>query len=121
MEFDVYTLGFSNRSWEETLRILRAFRIECLIDIRTLPGSRRTPQFNLEHLKRALPEAGVEYFHLKNLGGLRKPIKGFSILLSPRFLDFYQDFLCALCLLCSAPGRGNSPQRRRGFKVSMRE
>ena len=69
---DVYTLGFSNRGWEETASILSRYGIERLADIRTLPGSRHTPQFNQEHLERALPEAGIEYLHLKRLGGLRK-------------------------------------------------
>jgi uncharacterized protein (DUF488 family) len=75
MKFDGYTMGFSNRTWEETVEVLQAFSIERLIDIRTLPGSRHTPQFNLEHLKQELPKAGVEYIHLKPLGGLRKPRK----------------------------------------------
>ena len=75
-DFDVFTMGFSTRTWEETLRILDAYLIECVIDIRTLPGSRRTPQFNLEHLKQELPTVGIEYVHLKPLGGLRKPIPG---------------------------------------------
>ena len=73
--FDVFTLGFSNRSWEDTVEILTHHRMQRLVDIRTLPGSRRTPQFNLENLEQKLPEAGVEYLHLKSLGGLRKPIK----------------------------------------------
>src|SRR5215813_15087300 len=73
--FDVYTLGFSNRTWEQTIQILEAFEIRRLVDIRTLPGSKHTPQFNLEHLKDALPRAGIEYVHLKALGGLRKPLK----------------------------------------------
>jgi uncharacterized protein (DUF488 family) len=75
MKFDAYTMGFSNRTWDQTVEILRAFRIERLIDIRTLPGSKHTPQFNLEHLQQALPGEGVEYIHLKSLGGLRKPRK----------------------------------------------
>ena len=75
MAFDVYTLGFSNRSWDDTLAILTAFGIWRLVDIRTLPGSKHTPQFNLEHLERALPAAGIEYVHMKGLGGLRKPAK----------------------------------------------
>src|SRR5438874_2692942 len=75
MNFDVYTMGFSNRSWDETLEILSAYKIERLVDIRTLPGSKHTPQFNLEHLQSALPKAGIEYVHLKSLGGLRKPRK----------------------------------------------
>jgi len=68
-------MGFSNRTWEDTVRILVDHRVQRLVDIRTLPGSRRTPQFNLENLEQKLPEAGVEYFHLKSLGGLRKPVK----------------------------------------------
>ena len=76
MDFDVFAMGFSNRSWEATLELLRAFNIQRVVDIRTLPGSRHTPQFNLEHMKQALPEAGVDYAHLKGLGGFRKPIKG---------------------------------------------
>src|SRR2546428_5199138 len=73
--FDAYSLGFSIRTWEETIEILHAHGIECLVDIRTLPGSKRTPQFNLEHLRAALPKAGIEYIHMKELGGLRKPTK----------------------------------------------
>src|SRR5437867_1431536 len=69
---EVYTLGFSNRGWDETLQLLRNFDIRRLVDIRTLPGSRHTPQFNQEHLGRALPEAGIEYLHMRRLGGLRK-------------------------------------------------
>lgn len=73
--FDVYTLGFSNRAWEDTVEILAKYGIERLVDIRTLPGSKHTPQFNLENLKEALPKAAVEYVHMKSLGGLRKPVK----------------------------------------------
>jgi uncharacterized protein (DUF488 family) len=76
MKFDAYSMGFSNRTREQTLEILATFAIECLVDIRTLPGSKHTPQFNLEHIQKALPEAGIEYVHMKNLGGLRKPLKG---------------------------------------------
>ena len=72
-QFDVFTLGFSNRTWEATLEILRSFGIQRLADIRTLPGSRHTPQFNQENLSRTLPRVGIEYLHLKSLGGLRKP------------------------------------------------
>jgi uncharacterized protein (DUF488 family) len=74
-KFDAYTMGFSTRTWDETVEILKAYSIKQLIDIRTLPGSKRTPQFNLEHLRVALPKAGVDYIHLKELGGLRKAKK----------------------------------------------
>jgi uncharacterized protein (DUF488 family) len=73
--FDVFTMGFSNRTWDETVRILQHHEIQRLIDIRTLPGSRRTPQFNLENLQQSLPRHDIEYVHMKSLGGLRKPVK----------------------------------------------
>jgi uncharacterized protein (DUF488 family) len=76
---DAYTYGFSNRPWETTVDILRVYAIERLVDIRTLPGSRYAPQYNQEHLVVALPEAGIEYVHLKSLGGLRKPNKELTV------------------------------------------
>jgi len=79
MKFDAYSMGFSNRTWEETIAILSGYEIRRLADIRTLPGSRHTPQFNLEHLQAALPKAGIEYIHLKSLGGLRKPRKDSAV------------------------------------------
>jgi uncharacterized protein (DUF488 family) len=74
-EFDAFTMGFSNRTWDLTIDILQRHHIQRLVDIRTLPGSRRTPQFNLENLQEKLPDAGIEYIHMKSLGGLRKPMK----------------------------------------------
>ena len=79
MAFDAYSMGFSNRTWDETIRILEAFKIRRLVDIRTLPGSKHTPQFNLEQLKVALPRDGIEYIHMKSLGGLRKPVKDATV------------------------------------------
>jgi uncharacterized protein (DUF488 family) len=73
--FDAYTMGFSNRTWDDTVQILHAFQIRRLVDIRTLPGSKHTPQFNLEAMQQELPRAGIEYIHMKSLGGLRKPLK----------------------------------------------
>ena len=72
---DAYTMGFSNRTWDETVQILEAFQIQRLVDIRTLPGSKHTPQFNLEYLQKELRHVGIEYIHMKSLGGLRKPNK----------------------------------------------
>lgn len=74
--YDVYSLGFSNRSWDATLEILHAYCIRRVVDIRTLPGSRHTPQFNRSVLETALPKDNIEYIHLKALGGLRKPKRG---------------------------------------------
>src|SRR5215475_10364034 len=98
MTFDVYSMGFSNRTWDDTIAILRKFEIDRLVDIRTLPGSKHTPQFNQEHLQRALPQAGIDYVHMKNLGGLRKPQKNSSTNSAWRNDSFrgYADYMQSL-------------------------
>jgi uncharacterized protein (DUF488 family) len=67
----ISTIGHSTHSLEEFVAMLRAHDIEQLVDVRTIPKSRRVPQFNSESLAAALPKLGVEYVHLKTLGGLR--------------------------------------------------
>lgn len=51
--------------------MLAANEIERVIDVRTVPGSRRNPQFNSDALVAELPAAGFDYGRLERLGGLR--------------------------------------------------
>jgi len=74
----LYTIGHSTRNLEELLRLLRAPGIACLADVRTIPRSRHTPQFNRGALAADLPKAGLRYIHLPRLGGLRKSRDGES-------------------------------------------
>ena len=55
--------------------MLRAHRVRRLVDVRTMPRSRRNPQFNSDSLGESLPAAGIGYTHSKELGGLRHPHK----------------------------------------------
>ena len=41
--------------------------------MRTVPASRRMPHFARAALERSLPEHGIAYLHMPELGGLRKP------------------------------------------------
>ena len=66
-------MGHSTRSLEEFLALLEAHGIELLADVRTIPRSRRNPQFNRETLPAELERTGIDYLHLPRLGGLRKP------------------------------------------------
>lgn len=68
----IYTIGHSTRSLEEFLNMLQSFDIKILADIRSLPGSRKYPQFNKENLNVSLENVGIQYMHLANLGGRRK-------------------------------------------------
>jgi uncharacterized protein (DUF488 family) len=69
----VYTVGHSTLPIERFLAVLRAHGIERLADVRTVPRSRRNPQFNADALAESLRAAGIEYVALGELGGLRKP------------------------------------------------
>ncbi len=71
----IYTIGHSTQPFEQFLELLKAHGIEKVVDVRTVPGSRRAPHFNREHLTKALAGAGIGYLHLKGLGGWRKPRK----------------------------------------------
>ena len=71
----IYTLGHSTRPEEEFLTILAAFGIELVVDIRTVPRSRKNPQYDQASFERWLGAAGVKYQHLRDLGGLRRPSK----------------------------------------------
>ncbi|HET6655698.1 MAG TPA: DUF488 domain-containing protein [Gammaproteobacteria bacterium] len=71
----VFTIGHSTRSFEELLELLQLHGVDHLVDVRTVPRSRRNPQFNRETLGGALGRAGLGYTHEKALGGLRKTHK----------------------------------------------
>lgn len=67
----IFTIGHSTHPIEEFIGILKAYAIETLADIRTVPRSRHNPQFSQEALALALESSGIEYRYLKDLGGLR--------------------------------------------------
>ena len=71
----IFTVGHSNVSVETFVALLRAYEIERLADIRTVPRSRHNPQFNADALASALAANDIEYVPLQALGGLRHPRK----------------------------------------------
>jgi uncharacterized protein (DUF488 family) len=73
MGIELWTVGHSTRSFEELAALLDAWRIETLVDVRTVPRSRRHPQFNADALAATLPGRGVAYVPAPALGGFRKP------------------------------------------------
>jgi uncharacterized protein (DUF488 family) len=69
----IFTVGHSTRSAEEFVRLLAAHEVKLLVDVRTVPRSRHNPQFNRDTLPETLRQEHIEYLHLAELGGLRKP------------------------------------------------
>jgi len=69
----VYTVGHSTRPVEELTSLLEAFGVKTLADVRTIPRSRHNPQFAAEALAPALRARSLQYVHIAELGGLRRP------------------------------------------------
>lgn len=67
----VFTVGHSTRELAEFIRLLQAHGVTEIADVRSVPRSRRNPQFNRNTLPGALKAAGIGYVHLGGLGGLR--------------------------------------------------
>lgn len=105
----IYTIGHSNRTTREFIKILKAFEIEKLVDIRHYPGSRHVPQFGKARLRQNLLRNNIGYQHIEDLGGRRRPDKSShenSGWRSPQFrgyADYMQgsDFKVALKELIS--------------------
>lgn len=68
----LYTIGHSNQSFEELLQMLQTMGIQVLIDVRSVPASKYTPQFNREPLQAALNKAGIHYMWFGNEFGARR-------------------------------------------------
>jgi uncharacterized protein (DUF488 family) len=68
----IRTVGHSTRALSTLIGMLREARIGHLADVRSLPRSRRHPQFDRDSLSSTLPAAGIAYSHRPALGGLRR-------------------------------------------------
>lgn len=66
----IYTIGHSNRSMKEFLRLLKKYGIVTIVDVRRFPTS-KIDIFKKENMKKWLLARGIEYLHLEELGGYR--------------------------------------------------
>jgi uncharacterized protein (DUF488 family) len=65
----LYTIGHSTHSIERFLDLLSTHQISAIADVRSMPFSRHTPQFNREPLAHALAAKEIDYVFLgKELG-----------------------------------------------------
>jgi uncharacterized protein (DUF488 family) len=66
----LFSVGHSNHALETFLDLLRAHRVELLVDVRSQPVSSYTPYFNGRELRAAVRGAGIDYLFLgRELGG----------------------------------------------------
>ena len=59
---------------DELLAVLKEAGTLMLADVRSVPGSRRHPQFGRSALTSSLASAGIDYVHLRGLGGRREAV-----------------------------------------------
>lgn len=67
----IYTIGHSTHPLDEFVVMLTNHGVQHLLDVRTVPRSRRNPQFNRDTLPDSLKQAHIRYTHMPGLGGLR--------------------------------------------------
>jgi uncharacterized protein (DUF488 family) len=68
---ELYTIGHSSHSAEHFLALLQQNRIEVLVDTRSAPYSRYSPQFDREALRDAVTAASIKYLYLGDVVGGR--------------------------------------------------
>lgn len=104
----IRTIGHSNHPIERFIELLKAGGVDLVIDVRSIPWSRRFPQFGRERLATALSQAGIAYAHEgAALGG--KPQGGGSyesLAARPDFQAALDRLVAAatdkhLCLMCA--------------------
>jgi uncharacterized protein (DUF488 family) len=71
----IWTIGHSTRTIDIFISLLEENGIKLVADVRSLPGSKRYPQFNKEMLAKSLSEHGIRYEHFPELAGRRKANK----------------------------------------------
>lgn len=72
----IRTVGHGTLEAEAFAELLRGAGVAEVVDVRRYPGSRRNPQYGSEAMATWLPEHGLAYRWMPELGGRRKPDPG---------------------------------------------
>jgi uncharacterized protein (DUF488 family) len=69
----LFTIGHGTLAAERFAALLHDAGVALLVDVRTAPGSRRHPHFARGAMELWVPDSGVAYRWVPELGGFRKP------------------------------------------------
>jgi uncharacterized protein (DUF488 family) len=69
----ILSIGHSTRTFPEFVEILKTYHVTLVVDVRSVARSRQNPQFNKKILPIALKLKAVNYVHMPEIGGLRRP------------------------------------------------
>jgi len=68
----IYTIGSSIHTTEEFVSLLNKYKINAVADVRSMPYSQHTPQYNKEILNKYLKENSINYLSFSNEFGARR-------------------------------------------------
>ena len=71
-DYRLYSIGHSSQTQEEFLALLSLYGVNCIVDVRSVPASKYSPQFNQENLKWFLKGQGVHYLFFGEEFGARR-------------------------------------------------
>ena len=72
----LHTVGHGTLPAEVFASLLDGAHVARVVDVRSFPGSRHNPQFGREEMERWVPDAGIDYVWIRELGGRRRPVVG---------------------------------------------
>lgn len=70
---EVFTIGHSNTTFESLLSLLKAYRIDVLLDIRSRPHMNVYPDFSRRKMKMRLAQHEIVYIFMGDLLGPKPP------------------------------------------------
>jgi uncharacterized protein (DUF488 family) len=90
----VRTFGHGTLESAAFTSLLDGAQINCLVDVRSFPGSRHNPQFSRQTMEIWVPAANIDYLWMPELGGRRRPVDG-SRHVALRHVSFraYADYM----------------------------
>jgi ParB family chromosome partitioning protein len=68
LKFDFVTIGYSQKTLQDLISLVKLARVTLLVDVRRNPQSMYKPEFNKDKLEKELAGIGVEYIHMPQLG-----------------------------------------------------
>ena len=75
----IYTIGHSNITSESFIKILKSFKIQLVVDVRSTPYSKYVTHFNRENISKSLGENNIRYIFLGDyIGGKPKDGKYYN-------------------------------------------
>ena len=68
----IYTIGHSTHELDYFLELLKEYKINCIVDVRSNPASSYNPQYNQEPFKNFLKNNNILYLHFAEEFGARQ-------------------------------------------------